>query len=366
LDKLTGGKAAKTLRNILVPATIIGITFYIIFSSFADVDEVFDAIRTIDLRVFGLVLALSLVNYVLRFWRWSLWLGHGRQTPVPAWRHFAIYIAGFALTTTPGKVGEAIRTLYLKPYGISHSRCVAALYNERLFDMIVISILAMLIFTASGVLARSLGLVGLGVAALLVAAQHPMAATFLERISRLAWARRIAGLLNAATIFLRDVRSMMTGRLVVVGTVVGFLAWGAEGLGTYMIAQALGIDIGLPLAIGIYATAMLAGALSFLPGGLGSTEVVMISLLVYSGSTTTAAIAATTLVRLATLWFAVVLGLGAWLGIEAFRGRTPAGSGQMSERKQCKISKRSRRLQVSSPESRQDRQSHSSSISTER
>ena len=54
---------------------------------------------------------------------------------------------------------------------------------------------------------------------------------------------------------------------------------------------------------------MLAGALSFLPGGLGGAEAIMISLLVLKGMTMPAAIAATVFIRLATLWFAVLIGL---------------------------------------------------------
>jgi uncharacterized protein (TIRG00374 family) len=53
--------------------------------------------------------------------------------------------------------------------------------------------------------------------------------------------------------------------------------------------------------------------LSFLPGGLGGAEAVMISLLVLQGMTTPAAVAATVFIRLATLWFAVCLGLIALL-----------------------------------------------------
>ena len=40
--------------------------------------------------------------------------------------------------------------------------------------------------------------------------------------------------------------------------------------------KALGADVSLPLAVGIYATGILVGALSFLPGGIGSAEAVMI------------------------------------------------------------------------------------------
>ena len=54
--------------------------------------------------------------------------------------------------------------------------------------------------------------------------------------------------------------------------------------------------------------ALLVGGLSFLPGGLGSREVTMIGLLSLYGLPEAAAITATLICRLTTLWFAVVLG----------------------------------------------------------
>ena len=62
----------------------------------------------------------------------------------------------------------------------------------------------------------------------------------------------------------------------------------------------------------IYAATTIAGALSFLPGGLGVTEGAMTLLLVRSAAQIDQATAldATLLTRLATLWFAVALGLG--------------------------------------------------------
>ena len=59
----------------------------------------------------------------------------------------------------------------------------------------------------------------------------------------------------------------------------------------------------------VYALAMLAGALSFLPGGLGGAEAVMVAALTLKGVDQPSAVAATIIIRLATLWFAVALGL---------------------------------------------------------
>ena len=76
-----------------------------------------------------------------------------------------------------------------------------------------------------------------------------------------------------------------------------------------------GAHIGLQGATFVYAATTVAGALSFLPGGLGVTEAGMLTLLgrLGSGIGSGIATAATVVTRTATLWFAVALGLPALL-----------------------------------------------------
>ena len=62
-------------------------------------------------------------------------------------------------------------------------------------------------------------------------------------------------------------------------------------------------------AIGIFAFSTLAGALSFMPGGLGGTEVTMIMLLRLFAIPLPIAVSATLIIQVVTLWFAVLLGI---------------------------------------------------------
>jgi uncharacterized protein (TIRG00374 family) len=72
-----------------------------------------------------------------------------------------------------------------------------------------------------------------------------------------------------------------------------------------------GASVNLQAATFIYASMTVAGALSFLPGGLGITEAGMLLMLgeLGHGAGRGVAAAATFVTRLCTLWFAVVVGL---------------------------------------------------------
>lgn len=309
-----------TTRRIVVLFVVAGLALYLMAASTVGPQEVVRAISLVTPGVWAAVLALSLVNYTLRFWRWAAYL-EGLSHRVPVGPHLTIYMAGFALTPTPSKVGEALRAFYLKRFGIDYGRCLAVLYSERVLDMIVVSLLASLMILAPLGIVRWLGLVGLGAAAMLISMQLPAVQGLIERIvARLPNGRlRDAG--GHLADFQRHLAALLTPRLFSLGVALGLVAWIAEGVGLWLIAQAIGVELTIWTAIAIYCAAMLAGALSFIPGGLGSTEVVMISLLVSAGAATPSAVAITALIRLATLWFAIALGAGAWLGLETFRGR---------------------------------------------
>jgi uncharacterized protein (TIRG00374 family) len=114
-------------------------------------------------------------------------------------------------------------------------------------------------------------------------------------------------LLNLVHVLHQSRRCYSTQRLIG-ATMLSLSAWSLEALAFYWILNAMGVDVPLTFAMFVYAVSMLAGALSFMPGGLGSAEAVMVTLLVSSDVAMADAIAATVLLRLATLWFAVGLG----------------------------------------------------------
>jgi glycosyltransferase 2 family protein len=85
--------------------------------------------------------------------------------------------------------------------------------------------------------------------------------------------------------------------------------WFAEGAALYLLLRHMGGEIGLLSAVFVFSFAMIVGALSMLPGGLGSTEAAMVILLGALGVDLHVALASTAIVRITTLWFAVAIGV---------------------------------------------------------
>ena len=70
----------------------------------------------------------------------------------------------------------------------------------------------------------------------------------------------------------------------------------------------IGVALPWQTAISIYPIAMLAGAASMIPGGMGSTEVTIVGLLLAQGVNTTSATLAAVGIRITTLWLSILLG----------------------------------------------------------
>lgn len=302
-------------RRGLVLLAALGMLAYLGLALLVDAPRIAQALRTLGASGAVLILSLSLLNYLLRYLRWA-WYLHELGHALPAWRHLGYYLGGFAFTVSPGKAGEAVRSVYLNLHGVPFSHSLAALFVERLLDALAISALALFIVFSAGAHLPGIAATALLFGILAFLAAHGQAAAALRALAARAQGRVHAALLNFALLLDASAR-LLRVRDLLPGMLIGLIAWGAEGYGLYWLAHELGLTIGVQASIGIYALAVLAGAAAFfLPGGLGGMEAAMTALLTAAGVPLALAFAMTVLCRAATLWFAVLLGIVALACIE--------------------------------------------------
>ena len=295
----------KRFRALLY-VSLAAVLAYAAFTFWSGWEETVAAARRIGWSGGALLLSLSLFNYAVRFGRWQYYLSRlGYRVPWGPSLHY--YLASFAFTITPGKLGEGVRSFYLRPYGVPYATSFSALFVERLFDLTATLTLATLGVAYFG---RYLPLVVVPVAGIVVLLLLLNSAVFRSWFRSLG-VKRLEGILDA----LDTAATLSRGRLLLTGLGLSLLGWGAEATAFYVIVSKLGLGLHVIAAFGIYGLAISIGALSFLPGGLGGTEATMILLLGATGVSTADGGAATILLRLATLWFAVLIGVTATVGL---------------------------------------------------
>lgn len=254
------------------------------------------------------LLLLSLVNYGARALRWQVFSGQLGLAVPPA--HGALYyFAGFSMTTTPGKLGEALRLwLIERCHGYGYRRLAPLLIGDRLSDMNAMLLLCLLGLAGfSGHLWTTLVVVTAlaALSALFVRPRLLLALTaVLHGLTRRRHARIWAGLRR----MLRLTARLFTARGFAVALGLSLAGWLAECSALYWLMHALGSPITWLQAVFVFAFAMVAGALTMLPGGLGGVEATLFALLLSLGVDAQTAVAATAVIRLTTLWFAVGLG----------------------------------------------------------
>ncbi len=258
------------------------------------------------------VVLLSLFNYALRALRWAGYLRRLGYAPTLRFTVLA-YVAGFAFTLSPGKIGEVARARWFAAAGVPLPAVTAAFFVERLLDIVAMLALATLILAAFPAYAPQLALLaGIALAAALALGALSRVRPAVPQGGSSFLGRLRAGALDA----MQASRALLAPAQLAPALLAGLIAWGAEGLGFYLLGTLFPPPrMDVVAGIGIYAVAVVLGAASFLPGGLGSTEAVMITLLKLRGHALEEAVVITLLCRLATLWLAVFLGWGALAGL---------------------------------------------------
>jgi uncharacterized protein (TIRG00374 family) len=300
------------LRVILGVAA--GVAIYVGFSIWADARSVGRALAEFRWSTALAALGLAFLNYLVRFGRWHYYLKI-LGLSVPAGHSFLVFLGGFSLTVTPGKLGEMVKALLLREsHGIPVARTAPIVVAERLTDLMGLLLLACVgIFTFKTdprFLLVGAGLIAFG---LVVISVESFAAFFLRLCARLPGLRKIAPKLDEAY---RTTAALLRPVPLVLGVALSTVSWFFECAAFWAVVHGFaGASVDIQAATFIYASMTIAGALSFLPGGLGVTEAGMLAMLgqLATGCGRSVAAAATFVTRLCTLWFAVVIGIAALL-----------------------------------------------------
>ncbi len=323
----------KQLRSKLLFSLVLGLGVLLVLSLVSDLSEVGAHFGTFGWEYIPAILVLTLLNYLLRWLKWEYYLRRlAMGDNVSYGDSGLIFTSGMVMAVTPGKIGEVFKSYLLKRVnGTPISASAPIVLVERVTDG-----LGMLLLMALGLTlyppARPafVVLVLLSIAGIIIVQNRPLCERLLSwyATSNLPLRAKLAPRLT--TLYVSTYK-LLDWRILSVSTLISFVSWGFECVAFYYVLVGLGVEptaAGGPLlllqqATFIFAASTLFGLISFLPGGLGMSEVtsagLLIALLGVSGSIATAA---TIIIRFCTLWFGVALGI---IALVWFRQRYRVG-----------------------------------------
>lgn len=296
---------------------------YVCGSLYVGFDAVGGALARFQWALYVPVLLLTLVNYGLRFWKWHYLLGRlGVHLPVA--ENAAIFGSGLAMVISPGKAGEVLKPWLVRlRTGAPMAQTIPALVTERLTDgMAVLGLAAVSVSTYAGDRAHYVWIpIGLCAGGLVVLSNKSLSLAILHVLRKLPGVHRVGEKLEEMYLAMRTCVAPVPLVLTVAASLV---AWWAECVGYMLIFRGFGVDASLDLSTFLYAFATVAGGA--MPGGLGVADGALVggALQFLPGLDQGVAVASALLIRVATLWFGVVLGSAALIHVGGKLGEVQA------------------------------------------
>lgn len=293
-------KTLGILALFIISAIVVALT--------ASGEEIWHQITRLHFDQITLLLLLSLVNYALRAGRWLLYT-RALKIDLSLRQVLRHYVGGFALTMTPGRLGELIRLRWIgRETGARLENTAPLVLVDRAADLAAIGLL--LTFA----LAMSAGGIKGGLPVALIAIALSVIVTRPELFHwGITWAWKLLG--KAPRFFVRlrkaagALQPFSRREITSPALALGALGWFAEGLAFYLLLGWLGADLGLWTCVAIFLFSTVTGGATGMPGGIGGAEAAMIALLSLHSVPLEISIPATAIIRITTLWFAVGLGL---------------------------------------------------------
>jgi len=305
----------------LIGFLIFSVVVFALVGWFGKVEAVITALSVIPwLWVLPLMMTLSLLNYILRYFKWQYYLNR-INVNLTQTDSFSVFLAGFTLTATPGKIGEAIKGYFVQEIdGTPVAKTMPIVVSERVTDLLAMVILAIVGFTfginAGDQLFTVILLGGAALAGAIVLGNRVFYQKILTRMTSFGPLKRFQ---DSCDIIESTMTQTLSPKPMLVSTAISVPGWFMECMELWLLLSILSgaglpslttTSLGLLLsATFVHSTASIIGAVTMSPGGVGTYEITSVALITFLlGMGETLASAATILIRVVTLWFSIIVG----------------------------------------------------------
>ena len=297
-------KFNKKLLLIIISSIIV----YSLFLIFSDFNKLSEKILDFKIEFLPIILPLVSLGWLALYFRWTLLLKNSGYV-LPHKKNFQIFLSGFPLSITPGKVGELIKCQLLKEnFNTPRKITAPIILVERLYNavgIIIISIFGIWYFDFSGIVILITACILTGIFIALRSKK-----LFLKLIEKSSKIKFLSKFSDSFTDSYDVINDSIKPRIFIISSILSAIYWILESIAVYFILKSFGIDLfEISDVILTYTTSIILGVASFVPGGIGVSEGTLIGLLSIHGLTFSTAVSLTIFIRIFTLWYAVLVGL---------------------------------------------------------
>jgi glycosyltransferase 2 family protein len=297
----------KRLKQKVIISIVIAGVLYLAFTIYADFNQVMNAFGKFNLLLLPLLLFLSFLNYFARFLKWDYYLSIVK-VKMKKIDSLSTFMSGLIMSVTPAKLGEVLKSVLVKEItGEPISKTAPIILAERITDflsLLLIAIVGAFVFDYGGNI--TILVAAFFIFLIFIISNKKIALPIINFSERIPLIKKYIHNIHSAY---ESSYQLLKLKPLILMTILSLISWGFECLGYYFILVNFDVDFGLLWASFSYSFSTIIGAISMLPGGLGLTEGSLTFLLVQKGVSADIAVATTFIVRVVTLWFAVLVGI---------------------------------------------------------
>ena len=297
-------------RGVLI--IILIIIFYILFALYSDVYKFITHLQTIDLKLLVPILLSFSTTLFIKSIRQSFLL---RQINIRInfKENTIIFLKGLSMTVTPAGLGQMIKSHFLlKDYNQPISKTLPLVLVERYHDVLALFsfiILLSIINTIIPMLTIPIVTIGIFLLMIMIMVRSDRILKFFQN----RFSKKIPLLKNlpesSTSEFNSSLLLFFKRKGIIYGWLFSMAAWSFEAIGIFLCFKAFGLNVNFISSTVFGFSSVLFGAVSFLPGGAGLTEVIFVHILSSHGLELSMATAVVIFYRLSSVWFSTAIGV---------------------------------------------------------
>ena len=295
------------LDNRLILVLVAAVGIYAIFLFTSDFNIISEKISNFKINYLPLILFLVTASWCPVFIKWHFLLKNC-EIDIPLTRSITVFLSGLAFDLTPGKLGALMKSQILKTsFNIPRTKTAPIVLVEKVYDLI------------GAILASIIGIIILGmdvyliIIAILVLAMvffflyyRPASELFFKRVTKTKFFSKYVENISE---FDKTVQKSTNVKVATICILLAVTYWFIVSSAVYYTLIGFDIDtLDYLKVLSIYATSILLGAISFIPGGVGITEGALAGLFTLEGIDVSTALILSVIIRIFVLWYSVSIG----------------------------------------------------------
>ena len=293
--------------NTIILIIIGTIALYGIFLFVPDFNLIQEKISNFKINYLPLILLLVSASWIPLIIKWHFLLKNC-QIEIPLAKSVAVFLSGMFFDITPGQIGALMKSQILKTSSnIPRTKTAPIVLAEKVYDLIgaiVASIIGIIILGMEPYLII-IGILVLS-AIFFFMYYRPASELFFKRITKTKFFSKYVENISE---FDKIVQKSTSVKVATICILLAVTYWFIISTAVYYTLIAFDVNILDYLKVlSIYATSILLGAISFIPGGVGITEGTLAGLFTLEGISISTALILSVMIRILTLWYSVGVG----------------------------------------------------------